>query len=73
MDDIFVYVVTLPEGVSEGVLKCADGYTVYISDRLDQEHRIRAYNHAMWHIKNDDWNKSNVQEIEAEAHRRRPL
>lgn len=73
MDDVFVYFVPLPQGVSEGVLKCADGYTIYISDRLDKEHRIRAYKHALWHIKNDDWSKSNVQEIEAEAHEKAHL
>lgn len=73
MDDIFVYLAPLPIGVNEAVMQCADGFTIYLADRLDQQHRIKAYRHALRHIKNDDWNRSNVQEIEAEAHRRRPL
>lgn len=73
MDEIYVYTIPLPYGVHDVVLPCADGYTIYISDRLDKDHAQRAYNHAMWHIKNNDFEKTNLQEIEAEAHRKCPL
>ena len=69
MDDIFVYCIPLPEGINELVSPGADGYTIYISDRLDQEHRIRAYYHALRHIRKRDHDKSSVQLIEMHAHR----
>ena len=65
---VFVYHVPLPDGVSEVVLPCPDGHTVYIDDRLGYEARIEAYRHALRHIKNRDFEKCDVQEIEAEAH-----
>lgn len=68
MDDIFVYVVPLPWGFNEAVLKCADGYTVYLSDRLGDAERRAAYRHALRHIERGDWQKSDVQEIERDAH-----
>ena len=67
-DDIYVYLRPLPEGINELVMPCADGYTVYIADRLDQEHQMKAYEHALRHIANNDFDKSDVQEIEAAAH-----
>ena len=67
MDDVFVYVVDLPTGVSEAVMKCADGYTIYLSARLDAEAQRKCYDHAMRHIMRDDWSKTDVQEIETEC------
>ena len=69
MDDVFVYLrEDMPCGVSEMVTPCPDGYTVYINASLDQEHRMRAYEHALSHIKNNDFEKNDVQEIESSAH-----
>ena len=68
MDDIFVYFVPLPTSIHEMVTPCADGYTIYIADWLDQEHRVAAYEHALTHIRNNDFEKDNVQEIEMVAH-----
>ena len=68
MDDIFVYFVPLPSSIHEMVTPCADGYTIYIADWLDQDHRIKAYEHALAHIRNNDFEKDNVQEIEMVAH-----
>lgn len=64
MDDIFTYIVPLPIGIDEVVLPCADWYTVYLSDRLDTDGRLREYRHAVCHITNGDFAKVNVQEIE---------
>ena len=69
MDDVFVYCIRLPAGIDEMVLPCADGYTVYISDQLDQEHRIKAYHHALRHIRKRDIEKRDVQLIEMYAHK----
>ena len=71
MVDIFVYVVRLPDQISEAVLPCADGYTIYINELLDETGRLNAYHHAVSHIKNNDWTKADVQVIETEAHKKR--
>ena len=68
MDDIFVYFVPFPPTVHEMVTPCADGYTIYIADWLDEAHRIKAYEHALDHIRRNDFEKDNVQEIEMVAH-----
>ena len=68
MDEVFVYLVDLPPGINEMVTPCCDGHTIYIDKKLDNIHRIKAYEHAMEHISHDDFNKNNVQEIEAVAH-----
>lgn len=69
MDDIYVYVVHLPYGIKEAVSPCFGGYTVYISEDLSMQGRHRAYQHALKHIRNGDFEKLNVQQIESEAHR----
>lgn len=68
MDEIFAYTVSLPIGVNEVVIPCADGYTVYLSDRLDQKGRLKEYRHAVRHITDGDFKKGNVQEIESDVH-----
>lgn len=69
MDEIFVYIVDLPDQVNELVCPCADGYTIWIDARLDEKARAAAYNHALGHIRRNDWEKGSVQDIEAEAHK----
>lgn len=68
MVNVYVYVTKLPPRVYEMVTPCYDGYTVYLSDVLDLPHLRRAYNHALRHIYHDDLDKTNVQDIEKEAH-----
>lgn len=65
---VFVYHIPLPDGVHEIVLPCLDGHTVYIDNQLSYEAQIEAYRHAIKHIKNRDFEKPDVQEIEADAH-----
>lgn len=72
MDNVYVYLTgELPAGIHELVTPCTDGYTVYIDEHLDDNHRLDAYNHALEHIKNRDFDIDNartVQEMETEAH-----
>ncbi len=68
MDDIFTYVVSLPDGVDEMVAPCADGWTIYLSDRLDRETMKKKHQHALRHIRGNDWEKEDIQEIEVDAH-----
>ncbi len=74
MSEVFVYLVDLPDGFQEVVMPCADdNYTVYIDARLDNIQRQEAYQHAIRHIQNDDFSKTDVQSIEYEAHRKDEL
>lgn len=67
--DIFTYNVDLPDNVSEVVTPCFGGYTVYINKSLTYEERMKAFDHAMRHIRQNDFEKENVQDIEKEAHK----
>lgn len=69
MDEVYIYCIALPEGVNEMVVPCFGGYTIYISDRLDREHRVRAYHHALRHIKSGDFEKAGANRLELFAHR----
>ena len=68
MDDVYVYIVRLPYGIGEMVSPCFGGYTVYISEDLTMQQRRNAYLHALKHIRNGDFEKHDVQQIESEAH-----
>ena len=70
MTDVYYYEVKLPDGINEMVAPDYEGgYTVYVDERLDCYMKVQAFRHAMSHIENCDWEKDNVQEIEANAHR----
>lgn len=69
MNDIFVYLVKLPEGIDEVVLPCFDGYTIYIDPSLSHSEQLKAYKHALSHIENNDFEKTDVQQIEYEANK----
>lgn len=74
VDTNYVYVYLrndLPRGVNELVSPGIDGYTVLISDRLDREQQLKAYEHALKHIEDGDFDIDSiksVQEIESRAH-----
>ena len=71
MDDIFVYILPLPGKVKEMVTPCADGYTIYIDDKLSSEQRIIRYHHALEHVYHRDFDSAkDVQEIERRSHGR---
>ena len=67
MDDIWIYLVRFPHGVHEAVLPCLDGHTVYIDDRLSEEERRKAYNHALKHIQRGDFSGGDAGQIEKET------
>jgi hypothetical protein len=67
--EIYTYCVDLPDGIHEAVTPCADGYTIYINRALTYEHQLEAYAHALHHIHEEDFLKSDVQSIESDAHR----
>lgn len=73
MDDIFVYFVQLPGRINETVTHDLDGYTIVIDPRQSYDGIKRSYHHAMHHILSQDFEKYDVQEIEAEAHERKGM
>ena len=69
-DNIYTYTIPLPNGVNEVVTPCIGGYTVYINENLTYEDRIKAFQHALYHIEHNDFDKTDVQSIESDAHRK---
>lgn len=63
-------IVDIPDTqVREFVTENPDGgHSVFINARLSHSAQLKAYDHAMKHIMNRDFEKSDVQQIEAEAH-----
>ena len=68
MNNVYTYLVDLPDGINEMVCPCLSGYTIYIDDKLSPEGRRDAYRHALFHIMNRDFEKSDVNETEVNAH-----
>lgn len=71
-ENIHLYLTRFPgTSIREAVLPCADGYTIYLDDRLTYEQQLAAYSHALFHIKNRDFEKDvDVGEIERIAHQK---
>lgn len=69
IDDFFIYTVNMPGRIKAAVVPCAEGHTVYIDEKLSKEDRIKAYDHEVKkHIERNDFEKEDVQAIEADAH-----
>lgn len=67
-NSIFVYIADMPTSVHEIVVPCNLGFTVYINGKLSCLGQQKAYQHALSHIENDDFEKDDVQLIEFNAH-----
>lgn len=71
MDEIIVHLIDFPKEkkVHEAVTLNPDGsYSVFIDARLSAEGQVREYEHALKHIEDGDFQKPDVQLIEAAAH-----
>ena len=71
MDDVYVYLEPLPDGIKEMITPCVGGYTIYLDPRQSFESMRDSYKHALLHIENHDFEKKDVQEIELLSHQRR--
>lgn len=55
--------------ISESIVKNEDdSYTIFINAKLTHERQLEVYKHALSHIQNDDFEKSDADEIELKAH-----
>lgn len=72
MSEINVFIIDFPYGTTarETVTLNEDGsYSIFINARMSHEMQLKAYEHALDHIKNNDFYADrSVQEIEAERH-----
>lgn len=67
--DVNTYLINMDVLVSEQVVKNKDdSYSIFINAKLSYERQIKAYWHAMKHIKNGDFEKSDVDKIEKNTH-----
>ncbi|MDO5540557.1 MAG: hypothetical protein Q4F83_10895 [Eubacteriales bacterium] len=67
--DVNVILVNFPGPEREAVTHNEDdSYTIFINARLSSEAQLQAYEHAMKHIKENDFEKTDAQQIEAIAH-----
>lgn len=68
-DNIFVHYIDIDANWKESVIQNDDNtYSIFINARLSHQMQIEAYNHALKHIEEDDFDKFDVQNIEARAH-----
>ena len=62
-----VHLMDLPEKVKETVAQNEDGsYSIFLNARHNYETQLKSYQHAIEHIKKNDFAKNNVQSIEAD-------
>jgi len=66
MDDVFVYLVDMPNKVKAVTVPCEDcDYTVYLNSRLTYEMRETAFFHELEHIRRNDFdNEHDVNDLE---------
>jgi hypothetical protein len=68
-DHIYVHLVNMDTCVHEMVRHTpTDDYVIFINARISDDAQREAFEHAVDHIRNNDFEKSSVQQIEAEAH-----
>ena len=67
--DVNVFLIDFQVPGKEMVVSNEDGsYTILINARLSQDERLKAYQHALGHIDDGDFEKSDIQSIEFRAH-----
>jgi len=69
MNDISVVLIDVDTMVGESIFKNADdSYTILLNSRWSAEEQHRCFEHALSHIRHNDWEKFDVNEIERERH-----
>lgn len=69
MNDIRVVLMDVDTMVGESIFKNADGsFTILLNSRWSAEEQRRCFDHAISHIRHNDWERFDVNEIEKERH-----
>lgn len=67
--DVNIFLVNFSAPGNEMVVQNEDdSYTILINAKLSQDGQLKAYQHALNHINNGDFEKFDVQNIEFQAH-----
>ena len=70
IQNINTILVDMPGTISAYTISNADmSYTIVLNARLNCERQLKAYQHAISHITNEDFEKSDIQSIEFHAHK----
>jgi len=75
-EDVFVHLLNLPAKTNEIVSVNEDGtFSVFINAKLSNDGQLRAYKHALKHIKSGDFERQNVtaSKIEMTTHQSKPI
>lgn len=66
---INIVVMDMEIGITEQISENPDGsHTIFLNARYSHAALMKAYDHALDHIRRRDWEKTNVQQIESDAH-----
>lgn len=69
MEEINVQLLNMDTKIPEQLIKNDDDtYTIFLNARLSQESRLKSYCHALRHILGNDFDKTNIDNIEIDAH-----
>ena len=69
MNDISVVLMDVDTMVGESIFKNADdSFTILLNSRWSAEEQRRCFDHAISHIRHNDWEKTSADEIERERH-----
>lgn len=68
-EDFNVITMNLGEGIPERISQNQDGsYTVILNPQYSYEYRMQSMKHAFDHVREHDWEKDDVQEVEYTRH-----
>lgn len=68
-EDYTVRLMDMEYGIHEQVIKASDGHhTILLNARDADNQRIKGYEHAIEHLRKEDFEQADVQKIETEAH-----
>lgn len=67
--DVNIVLLNLPTTTSEAITENPDGsFTIVLNAKMTHEKQLESYEHAMEHIRNNDFERNDVQSIEYAAH-----
>lgn len=67
--DVNTFLMDMDVLIPEHVIANSDGsYTVLLNSRLSRERQLEAFSHAMKHIERNDFEKTDADNIELNAH-----
>ena len=67
--DFNVVLIDLDEMIGESIMQNSDdSYTIILNSKWSREMQKQCFCHALDHIRHNDWEKNDVQQIEGERH-----